>query len=73
MKRFFYVALAAVALVFSAAGCKKVHDAGNDSMNSGNSHITSSAGAAGSLQDSALASSPAAAIASDVTASGARP
>lgn len=42
MKRFAYVVLAV--LVFGAGGCKKAHNAGNDSMSIGGSRIVASGG-----------------------------
>jgi hypothetical protein len=70
MKRIGYVAIAIAALAFAVGGCKKAHDAGNDSMNAGHSGISADNGQSGSLRETALAGSSAAA-ASGVRASGA--
>jgi hypothetical protein len=60
---------ATVALTFGVGACKKAHDAGNDSMNAGHSGISAANGQSGSLRETALAGSSAAA-ASAVGASG---
>ena len=50
MKRFVYVAVVA-ALAFGAAGCRKAHNAGNDSMRSGAGGIVASNGQAGVVRE----------------------
>lgn len=44
MKRFVWVALAFVPLVFSVAACKKAHDTGNDNMRAPGGAITATGG-----------------------------
>lgn len=44
MKRFVYVALAVIVLGAATAGCKKAHNAGNDSMSIGGSRIVATGG-----------------------------
>ncbi|CAB3745954.1 hypothetical protein [Paraburkholderia solisilvae] len=61
MKRFAYIAIAAAAFAFGTTACKKAHDAGNDSMSAGSSHITASNGQSGTVTDTSMASAPAAA------------
>jgi hypothetical protein len=69
MKRFAYVSIAAAALAFGTAACKKAHDAGNDSMSAGSSHITASNGQSRTVSDTPVASIPTAA-AKDVASPG---
>ena len=50
MKRFVWFALAAAALGFGAAGCKKAHNAGNDSMSVGGGRIVATGAPAGGVR-----------------------
>jgi len=45
MKRIACAALTAAVLAVGVAGCKKAHNAGNDTMSIGNPHLVASAGA----------------------------
>ncbi|OUL82246.1 hypothetical protein CA601_29490 [Paraburkholderia hospita] len=55
MKRLVSAAIACAVLVCAAAGCKKAHDAGNDSMNAGKSGISAD-GRSATLREAPAAS-----------------
>ncbi|CAB3786833.1 hypothetical protein [Paraburkholderia fynbosensis] len=70
MKQFAHIALVVGVLAFGVTACQKAHEAGNDSMSTGNSHIEAAAGQSGSGANTPLASA-ASAVASAVRPAGA--